>query len=398
MELIHDVLQRYRQLYGTDPEVIVRAPGRVNLIGEHTDYNDGFVLPVAIDKSVVVAAGKRKDQLLHLHTVDFQKTVEVSLAELAYDENVLWSNYPIGVASTLIAEGFNLCGANFCFRGNVPIAAGLSSSAAIEVDCVLAFKHLNRLDLSVSEIIRLARKAETGFVGVQCGIMDQFVSMHGRTGKAVFLDCKTLQYEYVQIPEGVALIVFDTGVRRELVRSAYNRREAECEEALRQISKVFKPLTSLREISMIEFERIQPALTQMTQKRARHVISENERVQKGVELLQRKDVHGFGKLMFESHKSLQNDYEVSCHELDVFVDIARESQGVLGARMNGAGFGGSAIALVENDALDDFVKHVRVEYPRRASHSLTIYLPFIGDGAAIATAETSWNPVLVSAS
>jgi len=395
MNLFGDILYRYCQLYGTDPEVIIQAPGRVNLIGEHTDYNDGYVLPVAIDKYIVVAAGKRKDMQFHLHTVDFQKTIEVPISCPEYDEDALWSNYPKGVASILLSEGFTVGGANFCFRGNVPIAAGLSSSAAIEVATVLAFARLNRLDLSLREVVRIARKAETDFVGVQCGIMDQFVSVFGKKNMALFLDCKTLDYKYVHIPEQVALVVFDTGVRRELPHSAYNRREAECEDALRQISKLFKPLRSLREISLHDFESVERALTPTARKRARHVISENERVLQGVNLLEKNDVQGFGKLMFESHWSLQHEYEVSCHELDTFVDIAKESEGVLGARMTGAGFGGSAIALVENDALDDFVKRVRKEYPKRASHSLTIYLPLIANGAAIATAQTRWQPTLV---
>lgn len=396
MDLILDVLKRYHQLYGTDPEVIVRAPGRVNLIGEHTDYNNGFVLPVAIDKSIVVAAGRRRDNILHFHTVDFQKSIEISLEKLEYNENSLWANYPMGVASMLLMEGHTLSGANFCIRGNVPIAAGLSSSAAIEIASMLAFLHLNKISLPLREVIHLARKAETDFVGVQCGIMDQFVSVYGKRDKAVFLDCKSLEHKYVAIPKGVALVVFDTGVRRELARSAYNRREAECEDALREISKLRREVSSLREISREEFETVRHKLNTVVQKRAFHVISENERVLKSVEFLQNNDVRGFGQLMFESHRSLRDDYEVSCPELDTFVAIAEESKGVLGARMTGAGFGGSAIALIQNDALDDFVKHVRGEYPKRASHSLTIYLPSIGDGAAIATAETSWNPVLVS--
>ena len=391
MNLAESVNAVFQKKYKEQP-LLIRSPGRVNLIGEHTDYNSGFVLPVAIEKRIVVAAGKRNDGKLFLHTADFQKSVEITLSDIRFREKEFWSNYPAGVAAILQSTGYTIGGANFCIRGDVPIGAGLSASAAMEVASALALSQLYNLSLSPLDVARLACTAEGNFVGVQCGIMDQFISVFGKKGFALFLDCKSLEHSYVVYPDGVTLVIFDTGLRRELALSSYNRREAECEDAVHLIAKHIAGLSSLREVTPDKFRSVEGMLPLVSRKRARHVITENERVLQAVEALKQQDVDKFGKLMFESHKSLKEDYEVSCRELDAFVDIARESKGVFGARMTGAGFGGSAIALVKEKSVDAFVERVRTEYPKRGGPNLTIYLPKIGGGATIATAETGWKP------
>ena len=396
MELISDTIQRFRQLYREDPEIIVTAPGRVNLLGEHTDYNNGFVLPVAIDRNIIIAASRRSDEMLCMHTVDFQDSVRVLLTKNTFDDRQLWSNYPKGVAHVFWSNGFRTSGANFCIRGNIPTAAGLSSSAAIEIASAIAFRFLNELDLSVVDLIKFSQKAEIEFVGVHCGIMDQFVSVMGKKDHALFLDCMTLEHQHIPFPHNAQLIICDTGVKRELARSEYNQRKAECDEAARQLSLLKPDVKSLRDVSTEEFQEFEKSLTPLSRKRARHVLSENQRVLKSVDAMRRNDLREFGKYMVESHVSLRNDYEVSCKELDVFVDIATESDGVYGARMTGGGFGGCAICIVADDKIDELVDHLRTEYPRHAGKSLTIYLSSPNDGATVIFPKQSLTPVSFS--
>lgn len=392
MELIQDTINRYKKLYGEDPEYIVTAPARVNLIGEHTDYNNGYVLPVTIDRKIILAAGKRKDEVLNLHSVDFQSSFSVSLSDLAYDEKRLWTNYPKGIAYIFREHGYEVKGANFCFRGDIPIGAGLSSSAAIEVASGIAFKLLNKLEISLLDLIQLTQKAEAQFVGVQCGIMDQFASFVGKRKHTLFLDCNSLQYEYLPCPKEVKLIVADAGIRRELAHTAYNLRQAECEDALRYFIDKKPSIKTLRDVSVNEFKEMEKGLPVIARKRAWHVISENDRVLKSVDAIKINDMKEFGKLMIESHMSLRDNYEVSCRELDAFVDIAVESDGVFGARMTGAGFGGSGICIIDKDKIDKLVDHLRTEFPKRAGRSLTIYVVATDDGAAVINPKESLEP------
>ena len=381
MELLQDTIERYRQLFGEEPSVIVSAPGRVNLIGEHTDYNDGFVLPVAIDRSVIVAAGRRKDSLLNLFSVNFLSSASVSLNESEYDEDKRWTSYSAGAARLLQRKGHKISGANLCIRSTVPIGAGLSSSAALSVASTMLFSILNSIDLSPIDIIRTAQETEMEFAGVQCGIMDQFISVLGKKDHALFLDCRSLQFEHVPFPRDVRLVICDTGSRRELANSAYNQRRAECEDALRQLKKIYPQKASLRDFTIEEFQTCGSALSHVARKRALHVISENDRVLRSISALKKNHLREFGKLMNESHESLRNNYEVSSRELDAFVDIAAGSKGVWGARMTGAGFGGSGICIVNKEDIDDFVDHLRTEFPKRAGRSLTIYVSAIESGA-----------------
>lgn len=395
MELINDTIERYTQLFSEDPTVIATAPGRVNLIGEHTDYNRGYVLPIALDRKIHIAAGPRKDNILMMHSVDVQESVHVSLDDLKFDSSSLWSNYPKGVARLLLDKGFPVRGANLCIRGNIPIAAGLSSSAALEVASVLAFRALNAFDISMMDLISLSCRAEVEFVGVRCGIMDQFVSVMGRKDHALFLDCATLEYRHVPFPGGIRLVICDTGIRRELARSAYNQREAECDDAVRQLARLKPGIRSLRDISMQEFQQMRASLTPLAQRRAAHVIHENQRVLQSIEAMLENDLRQLGTLMVSSHVSLRDQFEVSCRELDAFVELALDSPGVYGARMTGAGFGGCAICLVEESALDPLIEHLRVAYPKAVGRSLTVYLTRPDNGARLYNPRRDLAPINV---
>lgn len=383
MELLEDTVGRFRKMFGSEPTVVAAAPGRVNLIGEHTDYNEGFVLPLAIDRHIIIAAGPRPDRLLRLHSVDLQQSITASLDALQPDPGARWSHYPIGVAAVLRERGLPPAGANFCIRGNIPMASGLSSSAALEVASALVFRRLNGFDLSLQGLAGIARAAETDFVGVQCGIMDQFISLMGRKDHALFLDCRDLTYAHVPFPPGARLVVCDSGVRRELANSAYNLREAECEDAVRAIARRSPGVASLRDISPEQLLRSAGLLSPVSRRRAEHVVTENERVLKSVEAMKRNDLPLLGRLMTESHVSLRDRYEVSCSELDALVEIANSTPGVFGARMTGAGFGGSAVCLVAADRLDPLIDHLRAEYPKRVGRSLTITIAAPSDGASL---------------
>lgn len=394
MELIHDTIGRFRERFGSDPDIVVTVPGRVNIVGEHTDYNDGLVLPTAIDRTIIMAGRRRTDERLQIFSADFQQYVDVPLEGLTFDDRHLWSNYIKGVAQMYLASGYSISGADLYMRGNIPIAAGLSSSAAIEVASAIVFSKLNEVGISKHDLVRLARNAEIDFVGVRCGIMDQFVLVMGRKHHVLFLDCESLEYQYVPFPPSVSLIICDTGVRRELVHSAYNQRRVECEEAVRQLSVCFPHVSSLRHVSSEELRNAESRLDATLRKRARHVITENERVVQSVEALKRNDLHELGKLMIESHMSLRDDYEVSCHELDQFVDIAVKSDGVYGARMTGAGFGGCGIAIVDSRKVESLVERLPSEYPGNAGRPLTIYVASPDDGAAFIEPKKSLTPNL----
>jgi galactokinase len=393
MDLIKSTIDYYRETFGAAPEVVAQTPGRVNIIGEHTDYNEGYVLPIAIDRSMVVAAGKRSDDLLSLMTVDMQASVQVPLSHLEYDPKNRWSNYVTGVAKILIDRGYRLTGANICIRGTIPIGSGLSSSAALEVASAIALATLNNLPLTMSEIIHIAHSAESMFVGVQCGIMDQFTVVRAQQNHALFLDCQSMEYTQVPYPKNVQLIVCDTGIRRELTQSGYNGRHHECKEAVSIIANEYPGIRSLRGISWSQFQKIDGKFPANLRKRTRHVISENQRVLQSVKAMQANDLASLGELMTESHISLRDDYEVSCPELDAFVDIAISLDGVYGARMTGAGFGGSAICLAAENKIDLLVDLLRSEYPRRAGRSLMVYLASPSNGAFVIKPKESMTPV-----
>jgi len=361
---------------------VTRAPGRVNLIGEHTDYNGGFVLPMGLDRDVVVAGRKIGGQHVRVYSCNFDEIGEFEIGEWE-QEKIGWLNYIKGVAREFCEQGVELSGMELAFGGDVPVGAGLSSSAALEVAVAWCFMVLSESVFERTEIALMCQRAENEFVGVKCGIMDQFAAALSRAGFALFLDCRGLHYEHVRLPEDVKIVICNTGVKRELAGSEYNKRRAECEQALKYFRQ-FKPDAEyLRDVGWEEFLKYSDGLPEPARSRARHVITENERVLRAVEALGVGDVKEFGELMYESHESLREDYEASSPELDLIVNIARGVEGVYGARMTGAGFGGCCVAVVEEDAVERFVEAVKAEYPAKTGIEPEIYVCQSRDGAEV---------------
>jgi len=361
--------EHFQRLYDYEPELLIAAPGRVNLIGEHTDYNDGFVLPVAIDRHVVVAASPRRDRYVRLYAADFDQACTFSLDDIEHDSGTRWSNYERGVAWALQEAGYGLPGLDIVLSSNVPIASGLSSSAAIEVATAFAFQQAGNLSLDGVQRALLCQKAENEFVGMRCGIMDQYIISLGKRDHALLIDCRSLDYQLVPIPTGCALVVCDTKKRRGLVDSEYNTRRQECEQGAQLLG-----VPALRDIGVSEFWAREDELPPVIRKRCRHVITENQRVLDAVAALQAGELARFGELMNASHVSLRDDYQVSCAELDAMVEVAWEQPGVLGARMTGAGFGGCTVNLVQEQAAARFQQEVARGYTALTGLEPEIYV------------------------
>jgi len=339
----------------------VFAPGRVNLIGEHTDYNEGFVLPLATEMGITMEAVLRSDELIRLKAVDLGKEFSLSLSELNPGDGKQWWNYPAGVFWAFLEEGYQVKGADLVFSGDIPIGSGLSSSAALEVATAAAIAKLNRLEVDAIKLALLSQKAENRYVGVQCGIMDQFASALAISGHAVFIDCRSLDHEHIPLNlSGQVLAIIDSRVKRSLSGTEYNRRREECREALNLINqKMGQKKSSLRDVSCIEIENARSFLPDVLYRRSRFVVEENQRVIETVKAFQSGDLSKVGQLMIDSHTGLSDLYEVSCRELDLLAETAWSTPGVWGARMTGAGFGGCVIALVE-----------RTEFPKLKSRIL----------------------------
>jgi galactokinase len=375
------IAEQFRAKFGANPRVY-RAPARVNLIGEHTDYNDGFVMPAAVGFYCWVAISPREDHKLMICSNEFSGDAEVELNSAEIRPRRMWSDYPVGVALQLKQAGFPLCGANILIHGEIPMGAGLSSSAAVEVATALALAEQSGHTWDRVQLARLCQKAENDFAGARVGIMDQFISLHGRKNHALLLDCRSLQYEFVAIPECVRLVVCNTMVKHELASSEYNQRRAECEEAVRRLAQVMPEIHSLRDVALEQLARHRGALSEMTYKRALHVVTENARVLDAAEALRTGDIERFGKRMAESHRSLRDLYEVSCAELNLMVDQAGKQEGVYGARMTGGGFGGSTINLVKARFADQFAENVARGYEKETGIAPQIYICTPAEGAA----------------
>lgn len=391
--------------FGHSPDFIVSAPGRVNLIGEHTDYNDGYVFPVAIDKYIHIAGSKRSDRQVHLHALDMAEEYTFSLDAHDKSETPAWSNYLNGVAHLLQTQILNdieqtLQGMSAVISGNVPIGAGLSSSAALSVASSLAFlgtcglkikdtnintkSGVTEIQLAPTELAALCQRTEHEFAGVNCGIMDPTISLLGKTDHALFLDCRSLEYSHVPLNlEELLLVICNTNVKRELASSEYNKRRAECERGVEIMQQWLPNISSLRDLTLEEFKKYEAELPQITQKRCRYVVEENTRVQSAVNALIKRDISTFGALMNESHTGLRDNYEVSCDELNVLTDIAQSIEGVIGARMTGAGFGGCTVNLVYQDAVETLRSRVMKEYTEKTGIEPEIYVCDVGDGARI---------------
>jgi galactokinase len=348
---------------------IFHAPGRVNLIGEFTDYNDGFVMPAALALSTMVAAGKRSDRRLTIHSENFGDGREFELDDPDAAAAGHWSDYVNGVAVTLQGAGLQLSGANLLIRGEVPIGAGLSSSAAIEVATARALLGVSGITVAPAEIARLCQRAENEFVGVQCGIMDQFAACYATPGEALMLDCRSLEFRRAALPPGACLIVCNSMVKRELARSEYNRRRAECSAGVRHFPKA----AALRDVTLSQLEQRRGDMDQTVYRRCRHVVGENVRVEQAFAALERRELDRFGELMLASHASLRDDFEVSCRELDVLVELASGFRGVYGCRMTGGGFGGCTVNLVQREHAEAFCQAIQVGYRNAAGIELSIY-------------------------
>ncbi|MBC7258499.1 MAG: galactokinase [Chloroflexi bacterium] len=368
----------FRRQWGAEPVLCARAPGRVNLIGEHTDYNDGFVLPMAIDRDIWMAFRPREDRTVRLWSLDFGQASVFALDDFANDASEPWSNYVRGVAWALGEKGIALRGLDAVIQGTVPIGAGLSSSAALEVAAGLALLASAGETLPPEELALACQRAENAFVGNRCGIMDQFVAVLGRAGHALFLDCRTLEYRHVPLPADFRIVVANSMVKRALVDSAYNERRSQCEEAARMLG-----VRALRDADEAALASARSRLSDVVYRRARHVITENARVEQAVAAMRRGEAETFGALMDASHASLRDDYEVSCRELDALVEIARRQVGCLGARLTGAGFGGCTVNLVRVDAVDAFVTALRRGYREQTGLEAEIYVCAAADGAGV---------------
>ncbi len=383
MNLHQQVAQEFERRFGAAPAYVVRAPGRVNLIGEHTDYNDGFVLPMAIDRAVWIALRRRGDRRVIVHSLDFDTAADFSLDSLK-NENAQWAEYVRGVAWSLQQAGYTLRGWEGVIAGDVPIGAGLSSSAAIELATARAFAQTSGLAWEAATMAKLSQRAENQWVGVNCGIMDQMISAAGKAGQALLIDCRSLDTELVPLPPGTVVVVLDTATRRGLLDSAYNERRVQCEAAAR-----FFGVTALRDVNSAHFAARAAELDEVTRRRARHVITENERTLQAAYAMRQGDADQLGRLMTASHVSLRNDFQVSSKELNIMVECARHYHGCYGARMTGAGFGGCAVALVSADSAGTFVVDIAQCYRDATGLTPNIYVCVATNGAEVVVGATA---------
>jgi len=367
MALYRRVGAQFEKSYGRPPAIIVAAPGRVNLIGGHTDYNEGYVLPVAVDRHILVAAGPRKDRRVSFQALNLGEEDGFSLDEIERGERE-WSNYGRGVALEMERAGHRLQGMEAVIWGDLPMKAGLGSSAALEVAIAYSFQLLSNLRIEPLQLALLCQRAENGFVGVQCGLMDQMTSALGEKDRALLIDCRSLDRQLIPVPPRVDIVVADTGRRRGLLDSQYNLRRQECREGARLLG-----VPSLRSLSPKELTKRRSDLPPTIYRRVRHVVSENQRALEAAEAL-RGDLEAFGRLMYDSHHSLRYDFEVSCPELDILVEAARKVSGVYGSRLTGAGFGGCTVSLVTREAVSEFQARVTKEYEKATAKKPAIYV------------------------
>jgi galactokinase len=374
--------QQFLAVFGVHP-AIFRAPGRVNLIGEHTDYNDGFVMPCAIGLSTRVAICPRADKHLVIQSTEFPGRFVFDVENLPERGAGEWSDYVLGVAVGLKEHGYSLSGANLLVHGEVPIGGGLSSSAAIEVASALALLSLTGTTMPLPEVAKLCQACENVFIGARVGIMDQFVSCLGKSGHALMLDCRSLEFELIPISSHVRMVICNTMVKHQHAGGEYNRRREECEEGVRILAKWYPGIRALRDVSLAQLEQHASDIPQVIFKRCRHVIEENERVRVGARSLRAGELAQFGALMRESHRSLRDLYEVSCRELDVMVELAERLPGFYGGRMTGGGFGGSTINLVEAEEAERFAGEISRRYAQATGIQPAIYISSAADGAGI---------------
>jgi galactokinase len=360
MNSVTRLKQEFQRLWGGEP-CLYRAPGRVNLIGEHTDYNDCFVMPAALEFATTTAIGPRADRQLRIHSLALGETALFDLDAPATPRHD-WTDYVLGVALSLQRAGYRLSGADLMLHSDVPMGAGMSSSAALEVSVGFALLSQSGVPVDLVRLARLCQQAENEFVGMRCGIMDQFISCQGVANHALLLDCRSLDFRAVPIDPRAQLVICNTMVRHELASSEYNLRRQDCERGVALLAPVLGPIKALRDVTLDQLEAHAGLLPEVTYRRCRHIVTENARVLEAGKALEAGDLARFGRLMVASHESMRDDYEISCAELDVMVDVALPIEGVYGSRMTGGGFGGCTVSLVEAGAVERFRASVAEAY------------------------------------
>ena len=383
MEMIKELKKVFQQNFQTEP-LIVRSPGRINIIGEHTDYNEGFVLPAAIDKAAYIAVSLRDDDEIHLVAMDLNENFSVNLKDLKPVGDVSWPNYILGSAAQFLKRGVQLPGFNAVLTSDVPMGAGLSSSAAVECATVFALNELLQTDLDRLTMVRMAQKAEHEYAGVMCGIMDQFASMMGKKDYVIKLDCRSLEYEYVPFKlEGLKVLLLNTSVKHSLASSEYNTRRKECETAVEWVKQNVEGINSLRNVSEEMLNKYVLPNDELIDKRSRYVVQEINRLLEGCNDLQSGDLAALGKKMFTTHDGLSKMYEVSCKELDWLVNKVKNNTNVIGSRMLGGGFGGCTINLVKETAIDELVADLKLAYEKEMELPLVYYVASIENGTEL---------------
>ena len=382
-----ELISTFNERFGCEPAILARAPGRVNLLGEHVDYNAGPVLPAAIDRAVYLAASATTTGIVQLFARDLKKQASIRLDELESKTDLdgrplpRWALYPAGVAWALQQDGLTVSGLQAVYASDIPIGSGLSSSAAVEMAFAVTWQALGGWQAERMALAQLCQRAENEYVGVACGLMDQFASAHGVEGHALYFDTRSLQWEALPLPDDTVLVIADSGVRRSLASSAYNRRRAECEQAVELLRRYLPHIQTLRDVSPTELAAFSESLPPVVLRRAEHVVKEIHRVHTAVTALRLGDKQAFGALMYAGHASLRDLYEVSTPELDALVDIARELPGCYGARLTGAGFGGCTINLVIKSQAVDFIRGLQATYTRRTTRQAQVYLCRASTGA-----------------
>lgn len=377
--MVKKIEQKFKDIYNTQPRLF-RAPGRINLIGEHTDYNDGFVFPAAIDKNILLAIKLNDSKKGKLYAYDLADSLEIELENIQKSDKQ-WANYILGVIDEFHKKGFNIQGFDCVFGGNIPLGAGLSSSAALESVFTYAFDELHNFGIEKTYMIKMAQMAEVNFVGVNCGIMDQFISFRGIKDKAIKLDCRDLDYEYCDIKlDGYSIILADTLVKHSLASGEYNIRKQQCEEGVEILKNFYPTINSLRDLNVTQLKKVKSHFNQTIYNRCKYVIEENKRVLNASKYLKNNNVKDFGQELFKSHDGLSKLYEVSCDELDFLVALAKEKDYITGARMMGGGFGGCTINIVKTEDKDDFKEQLGTDFYKSFGHKPKFYSVKIKNG------------------
>jgi galactokinase len=378
-----EVSTLFAQQFNEAPSFVIASPGRINLIGEHVDYNSGFVLPAAIDKYMYVAVSKRNDHQIVLHAADIPQHYQTSLDAALQRSNLDWPNYVLGVVDELKKNGHSISGFNILITGNIPVGAGVSSSAALECATVFACKHLFDLDISKQLMVQVAQRAENNFVGVNCGVMDQFASMFGKVDHVIKLDCADLSYTYFPFKlEGISIVLFDTFVKHSLASSEYNTRRQECETGIAAIRQKFS-ITSFREATLTMLNAVADTISRDVFNRCTYVIKEIARMEVACNHLLAGEINAFGARMYETHTGLSKLYKVSCPELDLIVENCIKEEAIIGARMMGGGFGGCVIALVQTTELEAVYSRINTVFENTFGRSMGKYVMQIGDGTSL---------------